>query len=467
MSIKKQNTNLISSKLDIKAEDHNSPNNDERLLDDQMSNCAERASLSRRLFLTGIAAGAGLLALGGATARVDAQNGGNEDDDVHEERGKYKKLRSLPEPEESGIEHIVLVMMENRSFDHFLGWLPGANGRQAGLTYYDKLGIPHSTYPLFPDYQGCSHPDPDHSYSGARVEYNNGACDGWLRAGNNDVYSIGYYTQSDLPFLGQAAPYWTTLDTYFAATLGPTFPNRFYQHSAQTDRISNTPQLSTLPTIWDRLAQKGLTGRYYFSNLPFLGLWGAKYASITRPFAEFIANCAAGTLPQVSFVDPSFTADPLEGNDDHPHDDIRNGESFLDQIYTAVTSSPNWPNTVLVINFDEWGGFFDHMPPAIAPDVNPATALRGFRVPCLVISPWSVRGLVSSKISSHVYDHTSVLKMIEWRWRLKPLTIRDATAHNIAELLNFRRPDFLAHPYAVAPGPYGIPCPGNSDVITP
>src|ERR1700754_4960880 len=91
----------------------------------------------------------------------------------------------LPPPERSGIDHIVLVMMENRSFDHFLGWLPGANGRQAGLTYYDKSGLAHQTYPLAPDYQGCGHPDPDHSHPGGLVEFNNGACDGWLRAGSN------------------------------------------------------------------------------------------------------------------------------------------------------------------------------------------------------------------------------------------------------------------------------------------
>lgn len=84
-------------------------------------------------------------------------------------------------------------MMENRSFDHFLGWLPGADGMQAGLSYPDRAGVLQATYPPAPDYQGCGHPNPDHSYEGARVEYDNGACDGWLRAGSNDRYVIGYY----------------------------------------------------------------------------------------------------------------------------------------------------------------------------------------------------------------------------------------------------------------------------------
>ncbi len=134
---------------------------------------------------------------------------------------------ALPLPGQSGIEHIVLVMMENRSFDHFLGWLPGANGEQAGLSYLDPSGALHPTYPLAPDYQGCGHTDPDHSYSGGRVQYDDGRCDGWLLDTSNDIYSIGYYTQNDLAFLGHAATTWTVCDNYYPAILGPTFPNRF------------------------------------------------------------------------------------------------------------------------------------------------------------------------------------------------------------------------------------------------
>ena len=359
----------------------------------------------------------------------------------------------------SGIEHIVLVMMENRSFDHFLGWMPGTDGRQAGLTYRDAAGTRHSTYPLAPDYQGCGHPDPDHSYAGGRVEYNHGRCDGWLRAGQNDVYSIGYYTQKDLPFLGQAAPAWTTCSRYFAATMAETYPNRIYQHAAQTDRITNTTTISQLPTIWDRLASAGLTGRYYFSDVPILALWGAKYISISRPIAQFFADCVAGTLPQVSFVDPRFL-DENSGTsgDDHPHADIRNGEVFLNAIYEAVTNSPNWANTVLVINYDEWGGFFEHVRPQFAPDNHPATALRGFRVPCILISPYARR----SYITATVFDHTSILKMIEWRWGLRPLTLRDAFANNLAHALDLSNPNPGVLPFVVPPGVFGAPCLTNT-----
>jgi phospholipase C len=160
----------------------------------------------------------------------------------------------LPPPETSGIEHIVVVMMENRSFDHFLGWLENADGRQAGLSYLDAAGVRHKTYRLAPDFQGCSHPAPDHSYDGGRIEYNGGACDGWLRAGNNDEYAIGYYTCKDLSFLGNAAPRWTVCDRYFAAIMAETYPNRIYHHAAQTDRLTNTFDEPLRPTIWDSLA---------------------------------------------------------------------------------------------------------------------------------------------------------------------------------------------------------------------
>src|SRR6185503_2954525 len=124
-------------------------------------------SITRREFLIGSAAMTLMMSMKGTKAY--AQTGG-----------------MLPDPDKSGIEHIILVMMENRSFDHFLGWLPGADGQQSGLIYYDNSNAPFSTYPLAPDYQGCGHPDPDHSYQGGRIEYDNGACDGWLKDTAND-----------------------------------------------------------------------------------------------------------------------------------------------------------------------------------------------------------------------------------------------------------------------------------------
>ncbi len=369
--------------------------------------------------------------------------------------------QNLPNPTNSGIEHIVVVMMENRSFDHLLGWMTNANARQAGLTYSNAAGQAFSTTPLAPDFQGCDHPDPDHSYSGGRIEYNNGLCDGWLRAGRNDQFSIGYYTAPDLPFLSAAATNWTLCDNYFAAIMAETYPNRIYQHAAQTDRLENTLDISSLPTIWDRLADADVSRRYYFSDIPMIALWGVKYLPIARLISSFYDDCAAGTLPQVAFVEPKFFSESLgTATDDHPHADLRNGEVFLNNVYEAIRTSPNWSNTVMVINFDEWGGFFDHVPPQVAPipdadkTAGNADGLRGFRVPCILISPFARRAYVSHE----VFDHTSVLKMIEWRWQLDPLTVRDQTARNLAEALDFSSTNYDAPQFTVTNASFGGIC---------
>ena len=357
-------------------------------------------------------------------------------------------LPDLPSPADSGIEHIVVVTMENRSFDHFLGWLPNADGRQAGLTFAGSAGVSHATYSLSGDYTGCSHPDPDHSYSGARVEYDHGLMDGFLRAGSNDVYSIGYYGDRDIPFYAALARNYTACDRYFAAILGPTFPNRLFLHAAQTDRLDDSTSFTSLPTIWDRLASAGVSARYYFSNVPFLAVWGAKYLGISRLYEEFLVAASTGTLPAVSFIDPRYTIlDDGTGNDDHPHADIREGDLFLYETFQAVAKGPKWPNTV---NFDEWGGFFEHVAPARAtaannvdPDLVNGKALLGLRVPTVVASPFSVGNPADSRVSSLVFDHTSALKLIEWRWGLAPLTPRDASTdvNNLAYVLNFSQPD--------------------------
>lgn len=369
---------------------------------------------------------------------------------------------ALPLPAQSGIEHIVVVCMENRSFDHLLGWLPGANGRQAGLSYPDSSGTYHPTHHLTTT-QGCQWADPDHSYAGGRAEFNNGLCDGWLRA--NDIFSIGYYQQADLPFLGKAAPQWTVCDNFFASTMGPTFPNRLYLWGAQTDRTSNTFSFTSIPTIFDRLRAAGISRRYYYSDVPFSALWGLRYIGVSSGLSRFFADAAAGTLPAVSYVEPALFLEAVDGlsNDYHPHGDIRNGEAFLSQIYTAVTRSPAWRSTVLVITFDEWGGFYDHVAPTTAPDTNPAlTGLRGFRIPTVVISPLARRNTVAHGL----YDHTSILKLIEWRFGLAPLTPRDAAAGNLAEVLAFGAPNLDAPqwtvPYVDAP-----PCFLQSTSVAP
>jgi phospholipase C len=380
--------------------------------------------ITRRELLTGSAAGLAALGVG---------------------RLAHAKQLPMPPPHQSGIKHIVVAMVENRSFDHLLGWVPTADGAQAGLLYPDAGGVLRETWAVPPDFQGCAYADPDHSHTGGQLQLAGGACDGWLLT-SSDLFPIGYSRQQDLPFIGRAALDWTLCDRYFTALMAPTYPNRIYQHCAVTDRLDNSLQPSTLPTIWDRLAAAGVSRKYYFSDLPFLALWGPKYVGITRPYGEFLVDCAVGALPAVSFVDPRFAgAEVGLSGDYHPHGDIRVGERWLYEVYRAVTTSPSWKHTVLVISFDEWGGFFDHVPPPLATDLDPILRQRGFRVPAIVVSPLARRGHVAST----VYDHTSVLKMIEWRWGLAPLSARDAAANNLAEVLDFSSKDRTAPDYNV------------------
>src|SRR5207302_9985184 len=124
---------------------------------------------------------------------------------------------------------------------------------------------------------------------------------------------------------------------YFASILCPSFPNRLFLHSAQTDRLSNSTNFSVLPTICDRLTSAGVSANYFYSNVPFTALWGAKYLGISRLYEEFLLRASTGTLPAVSFVDPRYTIlDAGTGTDDHPHADIREGDLCLYRTFAAV-----------------------------------------------------------------------------------------------------------------------------------
>jgi phospholipase C len=392
----------------------------------------------------------------------------------------------------NGIEHVVILMMENRSFDHFLGWLPGADGR-TDLAYLSTDGNVYPNYPLAPDFQGCGYSDPDHSWEGWLVQHNFGKMDGFLQrptapAANAGVslaaantFPAGYYSNlergfrrkavPDLPVIGALAEHYTVLDRYFCSFAGETFPNRFYQHAAQTDRDHNSTVLSTLPTIWDQLSpipntQGVPTGGYFFRDSPFLALWGTKYFPFWHPFADgdadalgipvtttpFLDLVAQGNLPSVSFLDPAFDT---EGNgtsaDDHPLADVRLGERFIADAYHALAQAGYLDSTVFMVTFDEWGGFYDHVPPPhVTDDTNPANVSHagdattptdgqlvpdytqlGFRVPAIVVSNLAAAQVVHRG----PFEHTSTLKLIESAFGLQPLTARDANTENLGQVL--------------------------------
>ena len=349
----------------------------------------------------------------------------------------------------SQIKHIVVVMMENRSFDHFLGWLPNADGKQAGLTYEDVNGVSHPTHELAPDWTGCGFNDPDHSYAGGRVGVDGGLMDGFMKTSTADEYAIGYYSEPDNQFFPRFARYFTTCDMYFPSILAPTFPNRIFQLCGQTDRLDDSVSLCFYRTIFDHCSEAGVSSRYYYGNVPFLTLFPIDAIFYAHPFSTFLSDCAKGILPAVSFVDPQFTLVLNTSNDNHPESDIRNGDAFVAQVFHAVATSPEWDSTVLVLNYDEWGRFFDHVPPprALAPnktdtDLVDGKALLGCRCPCVVASPWTVGNPSNPTVNHTVFDHTSVLKMIESVFNVKPLAARETSSDvgNLLSVINFGTP---------------------------
>ncbi|MEY2402574.1 MAG: phospholipase [Acidimicrobiaceae bacterium] len=399
---------------------------------------------SRRQFLAGAGIGAAGLATGGFGSLANAA------------LAKPTAAPRLPSPTSSGIDHIVVLCMENRSFDHFLGWVPKANGKQSGLTYCDNDGNPHATHHLT-EWQGCGFNDPDHGYGGGRIQLNGGKCDGF-RKGDNDDFALGYYTRGDLPTTAALVDNFTIFDSWFCGILGPTYPNRFYTHAAATDRISNTMDTSTLPTIWDRLSSAGVPANYYFSDLPFIGLFGQRMLPFCRRIENFYLDAAAGTLPAYSYLDPYFLGEGQGGsNDDHPHADIRRGQAFVGQVVSALMQSPLWSRTLLFVTYDEWGGFFDHVRPPTLPDLFVPTESEehntaGFRVPTYLVSPFAPKG----RVAHDQFDHSSILKLVEWRFGLESLTPRDRAARNPAAVLDFSRPNLVppAMPVVMDPGPH-------------
>jgi len=404
--------------------------------------------ITRRQFLTA-ATGAGALAAFGAGSPPASA--------ATKSAAKAKKptrTGGITDPKKAPFDTVVVLMMENRSFDHLLGWMPGVNGKQAGLTYPDLHGKPAHTAPLGNHTQACGDKDPAHDWVSVATQYNNGKCDGWLKTQTTgDHFPIGYYQKPQLPILAALAKSYTLFDNYHCSLMAATWPNRFYQLSAATD-VDETGVFpgpdGTRPcdldlAIFDRTQAAGLSAGYYTWGEPMTELYASKrYDSITYPKDQFFAQAKAGTLPNVTFIDPDYT-DVAEylgtSNDYHPHGNIEAGEGYLRDVYNAVKSSPQWDRTVFVLNFDEHGGFYDHVkPPTVVDDnVNPNPGPHpnysrlGFRVPAIAMGPFAPKKIETAG----PYEHCSVLSMIEWRWGLKPMTARDANAKNLADALDF------------------------------
>jgi len=333
------------------------------------------------------------------------------------------------------IDTFVVVMMENRSFDHLLGALaldpayPARNqidGLRGGETNPDAAGRPVLLERRALDIDAQ---DLRPSWDRSHVAWNGGRNDGFARASAHTHDVMTYHDRELAPFHYALADQYTVCDRWFSSLLGPTWPNRMYLHAGTAcGRRTNRLYLSSSPrTVWEAMAARGLEARCYYAGLiswysmAFAGkaLTGRGHllpTSLTR----FFHDARKGTLPPFSVVDPDFQISDL-----HPPRRLVFGEAFLASVVRALEESPQWRRSLLLIMYDEHGGFYDHVPPPRAVDPDPAFAQLGFRVPAIVVGPTVRRGAGVST----TFDHTSVLATLRTRFGIDSLGPRmDAAA---------------------------------------
>ena len=394
----------------------------------------------------------------------------------------------------SAVEHIVVLMLENRSFDHMLGYLYAANGNVSpsgqpfeGLTAADAnpdgtgnqvaaYGITQAT----PHAYLMPGADPGEGYqatnsqlwgsttapaSGAPATMQGFVKDfaytiGWetnkhwtIVPGTTADWIMGCYTPEALPVLSALAAGYAVCDHWYASVPTETMPNRAFASAATSQgHMDDNTKTFTCPSIFGALTAAGVSWMAYgYNSTPLVRNdfpdTASAPASNFGKFADFTAAAAAGTLPAFTFLEPDFST---TGNSQHPNYDVALGEQLIHDVYEALRGGPGWNQTLFVLTYDEHGGCYDHVPPpwgATPPDSTPDTRFGfgfdrfGVRVPTVLISPLIAPGTVYRVPAGGMpLDHTSLLKTIEQRWNLKPLTARDAAALGIGDVLTLTTP---------------------------
>jgi phospholipase C len=377
------------------------------------------------------------------------------------------------------IDHVLIVMMENRSFDHYFQKLP-ENGQKDVSVAPADFSNPDPTNKPVPIYHQTEYcfVDTNHEYEGSKKQVNGGKMDGFVATneghhekpvhGTAEMLSgtraMGYYDQTDLPFYFWLANEFAIGDRYHASVLGPTWPNRMYLLAATSFGLGdNVPAGEVDKSLADYLALRQLDWRMYSSGSPSFALllnqyFKPVYKEHVRKIDEFYADVAAGTLPPVAFVEPQLGKGTFDANDEHPPAHPQLGQAFVAKVIDVVSKSPMWPRTAIFITYDEHGGLYDHVPPpkACAPDQlskplkkggNADFTTLGIRVPFIVVSPYAKKHFVSHK----VYDHTSILRFIQARFVMPALTNRDANAEAPFDMFDFANPPHMKPPAIMIP----------------
>jgi phospholipase C len=369
------------------------------------------------------------------------------------------------------VGHVIVLMQENRSFDHYLGHLRGRG--------QDDVDVPDESVSN-PDSRGNAvawhHADPcfddtNHSWSGSHAAYDGGHNDGFVVAsaspndpqGNDPAgtRAMSYYDDSDIPFYYQLASTFAMSDRYFSDVLGPTLPNRLYLYAGTSfGLVVDDVDTGIHLTIFHELNEAGITWKVYqsdiaaeFSTASFVVDSIGRVAGVD----DFAEDARAGRLPQVAFIDPTFLRMGATSTDEHPPSDIQVGQDFVYRQVSALMSSPSWADSVMFVTYDESGGLFDHVPPpaACVPGATPPSQEAnlggfdryGFRVPLFVVSPYAKAHYVSHV----VHSHASILRFIEATFGLPALTSRDANAAAMFDMFDFSNPGFLSPPSFAPP----------------
>jgi phospholipase C len=404
-----------------------------------------------------------------------------------------------------GVKRFVVLMLENRSFDHLIGYLKAVNPKVMGLTGSEfnqknpnspadppiKVGRASSFVMTF---------DPGHEYYDVKIQLYgplkdadpslpplaNPASDpapmtGFIASATQAVDFSGDENLVMQCFQPDQLPVLTTLTTEFAlfnfwysSLPGPTWPNRFFIHAATSGGLTDSPSTGQIVagfgfqdgTIYERLKDAGMDWCIYHDGLPqtagIFSLRDEYINPLTKRFQvmdNFFNDVKNGALADYSFIEPRYDTgnNYLDGNSMHPLNDIRKGEDLLKRVYEALRNSRYWTDTMLIITFDEHGGFYDHQPPpATVPTgddsqyANPNYSFPfnrlGVRVPAIVVSAYTAKGTIIGDAPADpatVFDHSSVLATVEKRFGLAPLTKRDEAANTLEVAINLVAPRLL------------------------
>jgi phospholipase C len=411
--------------------------------------------------------------------------------------------------QEMPFDHLIVVMMENHSFDNLLGALPLTNPAVQGLKF-DAAGKATCSNPgtnhtpaevfSFPVTNTAQATNVAQSWKATHQQINGGAMDGFVRS-SGAVEPMGYYTPEVLPFAYSLANNFTVGDHWFCSMPGPTYPNRRFllAGTAFGGTVTSAGSLFDSPphtgTIFDRLSEAHINWCDYFTDVPMTAVIPSiilKHADHHASIEKFFHDCQAGTLPAVSFVDPGIGAvssiartlnslpspvkdilgvlganfsDSTPGETEEDPQNMYYGEAWAHSVIEAVLQSPKWRRTLLIYTYDEHGGYYDHVAPprAIPPDRTPPSLQPGDppgdygeygpRVPAIVVSPFSRPGGVTGVI----HDHTSILATIEEKWNIPALTARDANARTVMDFLDTGSEALATPPFIqVPPKPPGL-----------